>query len=84
MIPDLLGLSEYWSATADPEFPDYNAFYFMMYDGGLNFDAINQEKYGLAIRSGQVSVVPEPATMILICTGLVGVVGVARRKKNQA
>jgi hypothetical protein len=37
--------------------------------------------YGLAVRSGQVSVVPEPTTMFLFGLGILGVAGVSRRKK---
>jgi len=37
--------------------------------------------YGLAVRSGVVYPVPEPATMLLMGTGLAGLIGARRKKK---
>ncbi len=43
---------------------------------------ISGEHYVMIVRDGGAAAIPEPATMLLLGTGLVGVAGVARRTKK--
>lgn len=71
----------YWSAT-EYELNSANAWGFV-FDGGLqggNNKNSNLLSYALAVRTGQVSAVPVPAAAWLLSSGLLGLVGVARRR----
>ena len=68
----------YWSGT---EFDSFNAWLFLFGNGSqLNLDESNNF-YGWAVRSGDVSAVPVPAAVWLFGSGLIGLVGLARRKR---
>ncbi len=76
----------YWSATEYA--PDTSAAWgFFMGStgagaGGLQtFFSKNTSEYGWAVHSGDVSTVPVPAAIWLFGSGLLGLIGVARRKR---
>jgi hypothetical protein len=71
----------YWSATESASNTN-NAWYFRM-DVGVQEDGFEYaESYGWAVQSGDVSTVPVPAAAWLFGSGLLGLVGVARRKQS--
>ncbi len=86
-ISGVLG-SWYWSGTELSE-DTTQAFLFMMDDGGqgLNYKTepnsygMDPNLYGLALRSGQVSMVPVPGTLLLLGSGFAGLAALCRRKK---
>lgn len=70
--------SGYWSATS--YVPDSgDAWNFYMSDGYQDEGSKEYDYYALAVRSAQVSSVPEPGTMMLMASGLAGLF-FARRK----
>ena len=68
----------YWSATTVGGF---EAWTFNMGDGVQNINNKNGDYYAMAVYSGDVSAVPVPAAAWLFGSGLIGLVGVARRKR---
>ena len=73
--------SFYWSGTAYAPNP-INAWAFDFSDGvQFNGDKIDPGGHGWAVRAGDVSAVPVPAAVWLFGSGLLGLVGMARRKK---
>jgi hypothetical protein len=71
-------MGPYWSATEYE--PDYTAWVFGMHSG---YQYYLDEAYGYAVwavRSGDVRVVPVPAAAWLFGSGLLGLIGAARRK----
>ena len=68
----------YWSGT---EFNSLNAWTFFFSFGDQYNSGKLAENYGWAVRAGDVGAVPVPAAVWLFGSGLLGLVGVARRKK---
>jgi len=74
-----IGDDIYWSATElDADF----AYGFVFTEGWLDVDEKAYELRAWAVHSGDVSAVPVPAAVWLFGSGLVGLAGIARRKKS--
>lgn len=69
----------YWSATEYAPNTNY-AWTFYMYNGSQSAYFKDNSFVGWAVQSGDVSAVPVPAAAWLFGSGLLGLVGVARRK----
>ncbi|MHB1942086.1 MAG: PEP-CTERM sorting domain-containing protein [Acidiferrobacteraceae bacterium] len=75
--------SVYWSGTETT--PGATAATFDFYTGGQAVYGIESGYlYAWAVHSGDVAAVPEPASTWLFGSGLLGLIGVARRKKVPA
>lgn len=68
----------YWSGTAASP---YNAWLFLAGSGGQMAYDKNNNNRALAVLPGQISSVPAPATLLLMGSGLAGLLGVRRKKK---
>ena len=72
----------YWSATESYPYNGTQAWLYDMYGGIPDYYGVDQRNgYAWAVQSGDVSAVPVPAAVWLFGSGLVGLVGLARRKK---
>jgi hypothetical protein len=74
--------ADYWSDT-DSSLGANEAWYFATYNGyqasGIK---TGTGKYALAVRNGDVAVVPVPAAVWLFSTGLMGLLGVGHRQRR--
>lgn len=85
-----LKAATYWTGTEMASYTSMPMIYtFSMGSGGIMGEhKTTLDNYGLAVRSGQVSVsavqepstVPEPATFLLFGLGILGVAGMSRKK----
>jgi len=71
--------SYYWSATEYAPSTS-SAWFFGMSNGSQNHYDKTVNLYAWAVQSGDVSAVPVPAAVWLFGSGLLGLIGVARRK----
>jgi len=71
----------YWSGTARDAFNTWT----YRFDSGSNLSVSTEgnPRFAWAVRAGDVSEVPVPAAAWLFGTGLIGLIGMARRKKKQ-
>lgn len=70
----------YWSATEYAPDTAY-AWHFYMASGSQHYSHKLLNRYAWAVQSGDVSAVPVPAAVWLFGSGLLGLIGVARRKR---
>jgi len=77
-------LNAYWSNTEYvPNFiePNTDSAWAFLFNGGGQYGLLKfYDLYALAVRDGDVAAVPVPAAAWLLGSGLLGVIGVARRK----
>lgn len=73
----------YWSDTEYS--PDYDlAWKFQFINGFQYMDYKDNTGYTWAVRDGDSSPIPEPTTMLLLGTGLLGLAGARRKMKSQS
>ncbi|NOX08316.1 MAG: DUF1566 domain-containing protein [Gammaproteobacteria bacterium] len=70
----------YWSATVYAP-NNGSAWNFIMPFGMQTINTISAPYYGWAVQSGDVGAVPVPAAVWLFGSGLIGLIGIAKRKK---
>ena len=71
----------YWSGTAYAPQISNEAWHFHTSSGLQSFASQSNTFYAWAVQSGDVSAVPVPAAVWLFGSGLLGLIGVARRNK---
>lgn len=76
-----LSESYYWSGTEYAYNPGY-AWYSHLMDGNQGHTSKTSPGRGLAVRGGQVSAVPVPGAIWLLGSGLIGLLGIRRRRKG--
>jgi len=72
----------YWSGTEYSLTPSTSAWHFFFSDGFQGQLDNGADGFVWAVRPGDVSLVPIPATIWLLGSGLIGLIGIARKKKT--
>ena len=72
--------NNYWSGTEYAPSP-YHAWFFSTYYDSQGFSVKGNSFHALAVRPGDVAAVPLPAAAWLLGSGLLGLIGVARRQR---
>ncbi len=70
---------EYWSSTDDG---GEGAWLFVMADGWQTTGYNQDDRYTWAVHDGDIGAVPIPSAVWLFGSGLLGLIGIARRKKT--
>lgn len=81
-FPD--GVDSYWTSTYYPDSENNMAFFFDIHNGQTGWGGLSNQYHILAVHDGDIgaSVVPVPAAAWLFGSGLISLVGFARRKTN--
>ena len=74
--------SFYWSSTDNYPYLTGYIWSFNMSNGNQTGNAKTNTHYAWAVHDGDVSAVPVPAAVWLFGSGLLGLIGLARRKKS--
>ena len=67
----------YWSSLVEP----WGSYGFHFLNGGTNYGGADNNWYVWAVRTGDVATVPVPAAVWLFGSGLLGLIGIAKRKR---
>ena len=73
---------QYWSSTELAGYEEFSAWYFFMHAGNQYHDTKSYNFFAWAVHDGDVSAVPVPAAVWLFASGLIGLIGFAKRKKS--